>query len=227
VPDEQFVILEMRAVVGFRVQDQLGVRKKLLQDVGVDGCEHDVVAAVDDQDRKSEALGAQSQAEGHVEGFVCLPRWRSAELEGHVLVRRLTLDLLADRSGPVKEIIGSRGSVVSASIRLFGTCRMDHEPSCRSVSASSSSAGGCRFSRGHRRTSARPHCLSADGLGMVPECWANQSAISRRAGWFGNPPLCGTSLWRLRAARQPLSWPIQALADCAESHSAPGLTRSG
>jgi hypothetical protein len=145
VPDEQFVILEMRAVVGFRVQDQLGVRKKLLQDVGIDGWDDDVVAAVDDQDRKPEALGAQSQAEGHVEGFVCLPRWRSAELEGHVLVRRLTLDLLADRSGPVKEIIGSRGSVASVSIRLFGTCRMDHEPSCRSVSASSSSAGGCRF----------------------------------------------------------------------------------
>ena len=58
MPDEQFVILEMRAVVGVSVQDQLGVRKKLLQDVGVDRGDHDVGAAVDDQDRKPEALKA-------------------------------------------------------------------------------------------------------------------------------------------------------------------------
>ena len=39
----------MRSVVGVREEDQLGVRQVLLQDVGVDGGDDDVVAAVDDE----------------------------------------------------------------------------------------------------------------------------------------------------------------------------------
>src|SRR6266481_2062777 len=56
VADEQFGVLEMRAVVGVRVKDELGIGKELLQDVGVDRRDHDVFAAVDDQDRKPEPL---------------------------------------------------------------------------------------------------------------------------------------------------------------------------
>src|SRR5580700_1897319 len=56
VADEQSGVLEMSAVVGVRVQDELGVGKELLQDVGVDRRDHDVVAAVDDQDGKLQAL---------------------------------------------------------------------------------------------------------------------------------------------------------------------------
>jgi hypothetical protein len=46
----------MRAVAGVRVQDELGVGKELLQDVGVDRRDHDVVGAVADEDGKPEAL---------------------------------------------------------------------------------------------------------------------------------------------------------------------------
>ena len=48
--DEQSGVLEMRAVIGVRVQDEFGVGEELLQDVGVDRRDHDVVGAVDDQD---------------------------------------------------------------------------------------------------------------------------------------------------------------------------------
>jgi hypothetical protein len=47
---------EMRGVAGVGVQDELGVGEELLQDVGVDRRDHDVVAAVDDQDGKVQAL---------------------------------------------------------------------------------------------------------------------------------------------------------------------------
>ena len=54
--DEQSGVLEMRAVVGVGIQDELGVGQELLQDVGVDRRDDDVVAAVDDQDGKLQAL---------------------------------------------------------------------------------------------------------------------------------------------------------------------------
>ena len=46
----------MRAVAGVRVQDELGVGKELLQEVGVDRRDDDVIGAVDDQDRQLQAL---------------------------------------------------------------------------------------------------------------------------------------------------------------------------
>src|ERR1700694_2578685 len=46
VPVEQLRELEMRSVVGVWEEDQLGVGEVLLQDVGVDGGDDDVVAAV-------------------------------------------------------------------------------------------------------------------------------------------------------------------------------------
>lgn len=48
VADEQCGVLEVRAVPGIGVQDELGVGQELLQDVGVDRWDHDVAAAVDD-----------------------------------------------------------------------------------------------------------------------------------------------------------------------------------
>jgi hypothetical protein len=36
VPDEQLRVLKMRTVIRVRVQDQLGVRQELLENVGVD-----------------------------------------------------------------------------------------------------------------------------------------------------------------------------------------------
>ena len=56
VADEQFGVLEMRGVASVGVQDELGVGEELLQNVGVDRRDHDVVAAVDDQDGKVQAL---------------------------------------------------------------------------------------------------------------------------------------------------------------------------
>src|SRR6516165_11924685 len=49
VADEQFGVLERRAVSGVGVDDQLRAREVLLQDVGVDRRYQDVAAAIDDQ----------------------------------------------------------------------------------------------------------------------------------------------------------------------------------
>ena len=43
-------------MVGVRVQNELGTGEELLQDVGVDRRDHDVVGAVDDEDGKLKAL---------------------------------------------------------------------------------------------------------------------------------------------------------------------------
>ena len=53
---EQSGVLEVRTVVGVGVEDELGFGQELLQDVGVDGRDDDVVAAVDDEDGEPEAL---------------------------------------------------------------------------------------------------------------------------------------------------------------------------
>jgi hypothetical protein len=40
-------------VAGVGAEDQLGAGEELLQDVGVDGRDHDVVGAIDDKKRES------------------------------------------------------------------------------------------------------------------------------------------------------------------------------
>src|SRR6267378_6014423 len=56
VPDKPFRILVLRAVIGVRVEDQLGVGDVLLEDVRVDRVDDHVVVAVDDQRRLMERL---------------------------------------------------------------------------------------------------------------------------------------------------------------------------
>jgi hypothetical protein len=51
MPDEALRILVLRAVIGVRIQDQLGVGDVLLEDVRVDRVNDHVVIAIDDQRR--------------------------------------------------------------------------------------------------------------------------------------------------------------------------------
>jgi hypothetical protein len=74
-------------------------------------------------------------------------------------------------------------------------------------------------------------CVSAGGFTRTGPAWA----MSRRKTGSRSDRMSAASLW-LRAGRvdtagpdmlSPLSWPVQAFANWAESHSAPGLTRCG
>ena len=56
VPDKPFRILVLRAVIGVRVEDQLGVGDVLLEDARVDRVDDHVVVAVDDQRRLMDRL---------------------------------------------------------------------------------------------------------------------------------------------------------------------------
>src|SRR5207237_7021416 len=56
VPDKPFRVLVLRAVIGVRVEDQLGVGDVLLEDVRVDRVDDHVVVAVDDQRRLMDRL---------------------------------------------------------------------------------------------------------------------------------------------------------------------------
>src|SRR5580693_8974537 len=78
----------MRAVVGVGIQDELGIGQELLQDVGVDRRDHDVVAAVDDQDGKPEALevGVGGVLGGAIGGKRRALGGNGLVTEGHVAV---------------------------------------------------------------------------------------------------------------------------------------------
>src|SRR6267378_5751671 len=56
VPNKPFRVLVLRAVIGVRVEDQLGIGDVLLEDVRVDRVDDHVVVAVDDQRRLMERL---------------------------------------------------------------------------------------------------------------------------------------------------------------------------
>src|SRR6202035_955658 len=98
-PVERLRELKMRAVVGVREQDQFGVWQVLLQQVGIDGRDDDVVVAVDHERRVTDSLELVVAVRGSQSPLV-----RRGEMRGDGRVRDRDVAILGPISDAVKEL---------------------------------------------------------------------------------------------------------------------------
>src|SRR5689334_14656255 len=88
----------MRSVIGVREEDQLGVEQVLLQDVGVDGGDDDVVAAVDHERGLRDSLEVVEAVRG---GHAPLARCRPMRGDGRF--RDRSVAVLGARADALEE----------------------------------------------------------------------------------------------------------------------------